>query len=257
MTNETNETNVVQQMTTQNDLIISEEIKSLLTKAAEDQGAAEVSSIPYMSIKGKKFSVGDEKLGTTLDVVILADIFDHAWYDKDYDPDVINPPACWAIGIRENEMEPPDSVPVKQSETCITCPQNEFGSAKNGKGKACRNGRRLLVASVTSNGVNLSDLAIINIPPTSLKAYARYTKNITAIHKLPTWAVVTRLAFDEDSAWPSIIPNYMAIADANTIGKVAGMLNEYQTLISQPYDTSDYVPLDIVAATEKKKSKMS
>lgn len=240
------------------DLSIPEDVRAILAKAAEEQGAAETSSIPYMSIKGKKFTIGDEKLGTTLDVVILADMFDHAYYDKDYDPDVISPPACWAINARENDIAPnPTLVPAIQATKCSECPQNEFGSAKNGKGKACRNGRRLLVASVTTNGVNLSDLAIINIPPTSLKAYARYTKNITAIHKLPTWAVATKLTFDDDSAWPSIVPLYVATIDGKSIGEITTMLNEYQAMVSQPYDTSGYISVDDATTDTKKKSKMS
>jgi hypothetical protein len=247
--------NELQEQTVTTSLQLADDVKQLLAQAAKDQGDAETSSVPYMSIKGKKFSVGDEKLGPTLDVVILADAFDHAFYDKDYDPDVISPPACWAVGPREQELAPPDSVPVRQSETCNTCPQNEFGSAKNGKGKACRNGRRLLVASVTSGIVNLGDLAIINIPPTSLKAYARYTKNITSIHKLPTWAVVTKLTFDDDSAWPSILPLYLSVVDPQSIGTITTMLTSYNGIVSQAYDTTNYIPNDTEATT--KKSKMS
>jgi hypothetical protein len=238
-------------------IVLTDEIKALLAKAAEDQGAAEISSIPYMSIKGKKFSIGDEKLGTTLDVVILADMYDYSYYDRDYDPDTITPPACFAIGSVLSEMMPHETSPDKQSATCQSCPKNEFGSAKNGKGKACRNGRRLLVAAVTNNQPNLGDLAIINIPPTSLKAYARYTKNITVVHKLPTWAVITKLTFDDDSAWPSIVPLFITTADADTINKISKSLTEYTAAVSGPYDTSNYVPLEQAAASTAKKSKMS
>jgi hypothetical protein len=238
-------------------IVLSDDVKALLAKAAEEQGMAEISSIPYMSIKGKKFSIGDEKLGTTLDVVILADMYDHSYYDRDYDPDTITPPACFAVGAVLSEMAPHDTSPDKQSATCNTCPKNEFGSAKNGKGKACRNGRRLLVAAVSGQNVNLADLAIINIPPTSLKAYARYTKNITVVHKLPTWAVITKLTFDEDSAWPSIVPLYITTADTDTIDKVSKSLTEYTAAVSGPYDTSNYVPLDQAATDPKKRSKMS
>jgi hypothetical protein len=243
-------------------IVLTDEVKQLLAKAAEDQGAAEISSIPYMSIKGKKFSIGDEKLGTTLDVVILADMYDHSYYDRDYDPDTITPPACFAINSVLSEMTPHETSPDKQSASCNTCPKNEFGSAKNGKGKACRNGRRLLVAAVTKLDhdqyqPNLGDLAIINIPPTSLKAYARYTKNITVVHKLPTWAVVTKLTFDDDSAWPSIVPLYITTADPDTISKISKSLTEYTAAVSGPYDTSNYVPLDQADASTVKRSKMS
>jgi hypothetical protein len=248
------------QPTNQSSIQVSDEVKAILAQAAKTQGDAEASSIPYMSIKGKKFTIGDEKLGTTLDVVILADMFDHAYYDKDYDPDTVSPPACWAIGPRDTELVPDLDAPVRQAESCNECPQNQFGS--KGKGKACRNGRRLLLASVVTldtgeKRTNLDDLAILNIPPTSLKAYARYTKNITVIHKLPTWAVITKLTFDEDSAWPSIVPLFVSPVDAHTIGKASTMLNEYTDMVSQPYDCSGYIPVEEVVADGKKKSKMS
>jgi hypothetical protein len=239
-----------------NELVVSDEVRELLRQAAEVQGSSEESSIPYMSIKGKKFSLGDVKLGAAIDVVILADAFDHAYYDKDYDPDVISPPACFAVGDRDSELIPDPISPVLQAATCNTCPQNEFGSSKNGKGKACRNGRRLLIASVFEGTVNLDDLAIINLPPTSLKAYARHTKHITSIHKLPTWAAITKLTFDDDVTWPSIVPVYMATVKSDVIGKITEMLTDYHTIVSQPYNVSSYIKSEVEPET-KKKSKMS
>jgi hypothetical protein len=243
---------------------LSPEIQALLNQAAEEQSNAESSTLPTMSLKGKKFAVGDDKLGSSINVVILADAFDHAYYDRPYDPDIITSPACFAIGHNSNEMapNPEHGIPVQQAINCSVCKQNEFGSAKNGtgKGKACRNGRRLLIASVSSDSqIHLSDLAIINIPPTSLKGFSRFSKNHTIFTKIPLWASIVNLSFDEDSDWPVIVPTFIKIANAASIEDIANKLSEYEAMVMTPYDCSSYLPLDETeeTASTKKKSKMS
>lgn len=245
----------------QTGMLVSAEVKELLEQAAKEQSEAEHGAIPFLSIKGKKFSLGDEKLGTSLTVIILADIFDHAYYDKDYDPDVISPPACFAIGEVHGEMVPSDDAPAKQYMSCTGCPQNEFGSARHGtsKGKACRNGRRLLLASVADGKANFDDMVILNLPPTSLKTYSRYAKNNTTYRKLPIWAIVTKLTFDENSDWPSIVPLFDAVADNEDITIIASRLAEFKEIVSVPYDCSGYIKPDVTTeqADTNKKSKMS
>jgi len=227
---------------------------ALIAQAAQTQGDAEVSSIPFLSVKGKKFTLGEEKLGNILNVVILADVFDHAYYDRPYDPDTISPPACFAINTVNSNLAPDASAPVPQSDSCSTCPMNEFGSSSNGKGKACRNGRRLLIAATTNGVPDLDNLAIINLAPTSLKGYARYAKGLATVKKLPIWTVVTTLSFDDDSTWPQIVPNFNGVLDGKYINSIATMLPEYANAISVPYDVTGYIPAEEPSA---KKSKMS
>jgi hypothetical protein len=236
---------------------IDEHTKALLEQAAQTQAEAEVSSIPFLSFKGKKFTIGEEKLGNSLDVVILADVFDHAYYDKAYDPDVISPPACFAIGKDVSEMVPDASSPTIMASSCSVCPMNEFGSSNNGKGKACRNGRRLLLAAMVDGRPDMDNLVIANIAPTSLKAYASYSKRMATLMKLPSWAIVTNLSFDDDSAWPQIVPTYVRVLDGEYINGIAPRLAEFAESVSVPYDCSGYVANDAPASEATKKSKMS
>ena len=238
---------------------ISPEIKAMLDAAAKEQSEGEQGGIPFISLKGKKFSVGDVKLGTSLVCVIISDVFDHSWYDRKYDPksDEVFPPACFAMGKDISSMAPHENAPDKQSESCSTCHKNEFGSADTGKGKACRNGRRLLIASVDENGnVNFNDLAIINISPTALKGYSKYVKSINNIKKLPVWAVTTVLTFDEDAPYPIVTPIFGSLVKGEDIGKITESINEFYDMVAIPYDVSNYEKPDDAAATAKK-SKMS
>jgi hypothetical protein len=241
--------------TSANDITgLDAETMALITQAAQTQGEEETSSIPFLSVKGKKFTLGEEKLGNIINVVILADIFDHAYYDRPYDPDVISPPACFAINTSNSDLAPSNTSPTPQAENCNVCPMNEFGSSQNGKGKACRNGRRLLIAATTNGVPDLNNLAIINLAPTSLKAYARYAKGLATVKKLPIWAVITTLSFDDDSTWPQIVPTFNGVLDGQYINSIAPMLPEMINAVSVPYDISGYVPME---ASTTKKSKMS
>lgn len=233
-----------------------DDVKKLLEKAASEQSEAETSSIPFISPKGKKFSIGDVKLGTKLECVVLADVFDHAWYDRKYDPssDEVFPPACFAIGQVQTDLKPHETAPNKQDDNCDGCTMNEFGSPDNGKGKACRNGRRLLIASIGDGKVNFGDLAIINISPTALKGYSKYVKSISNIKQLPVWAVHTILTFDDDAAYPIVVPVFDSVLNTDDISTIAGRLKEFDEFVRTPYDVSNY---ERPSVEPKKKSKMS
>jgi hypothetical protein len=83
------------------------------------------------------------------------------WWETSFDQrgEETSPiPNCYSTdGIK------PDGGDKIQSEMCVACPLNQFGSGRDGKGKACRNTRRLLF---------LPDDAVIPVvlvaPPTSV-----------------------------------------------------------------------------------------
>ena len=239
---------------------ISAEVAEMLKKAAEQQAEEEQTSIPFISLRGKKFSVGEDKLGTVMTVVILASIFDNSYYDRAYDPssEEVFPPACFSIYEDIANAVPHETSPVRQGEDCDSCTMNQFGSAKQGKGKACRNGRRILIASVTEGRVNLSDLAIVNMSPTALKAYSRYVKAVTVTKKLPMWGVITQLSFEEDCAYPVLQVGYVDTVMPADIEFIAQRLEEFQEKVEVAYDVSNYeAPPQVDDKKTAKKSKMS
>lgn len=234
------------------------EVQAMLQRSAQQQAEGETSQVPFMSTKGKKFAIGDDKLGTTLKCIILSTVFDHSYYDRPYDPDTTTPPACFAIGDVDSDLVPNEISPVKQHSNCRDCPKNQFQSASNGKGKACRNGRRLLICSVDSDcRANFGDMAIVNVSPTALKGISKYIKSINNIKKLPVWAVVTTLSFDDDAAYPIVVPTFEKSVHPDDITVIAERSQEFIELVSVVYDVEDFEPLEAAAVTKKKESKMS
>jgi hypothetical protein len=219
---------------------LDEELKKSLALTAKEDAALEKSDIKFLSIKGSKFALGEDKLGKELDVVILSTAFDNAFYDRPYNPDVITPPACFAISTDSTEMYPHESSPDKQATSCDICPNNQFGSS--GKGKACKNGRRLLLASYNSDdGVDLSSPVTLRIPPTSLKNYSSYVRKLAA-GNMPVFSVVTTIGFDENEDYPKIVYKTKSTLGPSVLGSILDRRREFSDIVTVPYDTSTYEP---------------
>ena len=243
------------------DLITSygQDFANELAKLAAVTSAQEKSKLPFLSIQGKKFSVGGDELGNSLNVIVLSTIYDNAYYNTKYDPKNPNPPACFAIGSVQNMLVPSATSPVAQSGRCDSCMQNQWGSADIGKGKACKNGRRLLLASVDDDqDVDLENLVVLRLPPTSLANFSSYSKVITAKVRLPVNAFVTRITFDEDMTYPVLKFSFVsANLPTPVVKSMLSRQEEFTSVISEPYDVSNYVHVEPAQAKVIKKSKMS
>lgn len=241
------------------------ELHAMLAEAAKEKAAAETNSdnIPFLSLKGKRFTLNEEKLGTELDVVILADLYDNSYYDRPYKEGVQVPPACFAINSAHDALAPHEASPVKQSDDCATCPKNEWGSSQNGsgKGKACRNGRRLLVAPYirTTGAVSMGELAIVNLAPTTLTSYSEYLRKLPKVGlplpPMPMFAVATHLSFDDDRAYPVLkFEKIDNLTDPNVLGTIMSQQPKFLEVISTPYNVADYTPPEEGSASRSKMS---
>ena len=80
---------------------------------------------------------------TALELVVVDFVTTHNFYAGRFDKDNIVPPDCFAIGVDPKNMVPSPNAPNPQAKDCQSCPMNAWGS--DGKGKACKNGRKLAV----------------------------------------------------------------------------------------------------------------
>ena len=117
-----------------------------------------------------------QSLGNEIQVVVLDFISANRYYANPYNPSVISPPDCFSLGRSLNDMVPDDLSPEKMNDKCSTCELNQFGSAANGKGKACKNTRELAVLLLDPNDdqAHLDPSAPIytmSLPPTAIKSF--------------------------------------------------------------------------------------
>lgn len=162
--------------------------------------------------------------GNQMCVIVAAWCLENVYYDSDFDPDSRTPPACFAFcknPDEKDEMAPnpehlKDDVFDQQSEECADCPQNEWGSAAKGRGKACSNRRRLALlpaGTYTSAGRGggfelelfddadhfaSADAAFLKVPVMSGKGFDSYVRDVADQLKKPLFAVYTRVSVVPD-----------------------------------------------------------
>ena len=169
-----------------------------------------------VSFKGKSWRVkykGDEILiknsdgdpVASLNVVIVkgSAAISKLYYPGAYTEGDDSAPACFSM----NGVIPDPSGESIQSPTCAACPKNVWGSKiteQGNKTKACADSRRIAV-------VPYPDIAneafggpmLVRIPPATLNDLARYAEKLKQIG-LPYQAVVTKIGFDHELAYPKL-----------------------------------------------------
>jgi hypothetical protein len=180
---------------------IEDQIKKQLQEQKGQLGALPSNKI---QLKDKRFTLPD---GQSSDGPLEAIILDFAWFMVHY-PGVYNSnnpqsPDCFAVG-RENpeggQLCPHDTVEKPQFKDCKNCPKNEWGSALTGKGKACKNQRRLII--VAPNFTEEDEPMTMYVSPAGLKNFDKYVSRLNNEHGLLPVQVVTEIAFDRDKSYP-------------------------------------------------------
>lgn len=158
----------------------------------------------YMiSVKGKVFTLpnGASSDGP-MDCVILDWVTANTYFEGIYNPKDIKPPACFAIANKPSEAAPSDKAPKPQAETCADCPKNAWGSdPQGGKGKACKNTRKLLIVPVKAD--EKTQPWVIGVSPTGLKHFDKYINSLGDLGTHPL-EVTTEISFEASEAYPSL-----------------------------------------------------
>jgi hypothetical protein len=178
----------------------------------------------FLSTRGGKLAFGDEQMpGNQVCAIILDAVFENTYYGQKFDPDNAAAPICYAFGRDDSsEMAPHPSMQadtnyfIPQSYDCKSCPNNVYGSADTGKGKACQNRRRLAIIPAGyykpkrgSRDFDLelfddpkhfetADIAYLKLPVLSVKEFSKYVNQLQATLHRPTPAVITRISLEPD-----------------------------------------------------------
>lgn len=186
----------------------SKEIKSIQDELRKELATLKERVDPpsgfMISTKGKVFTLPDGSSNNgPLTCVILDWVTANVYFEGLYNPKDIKPPACFALGRKVAEMEPSKNAPKRQHEVCRGCSQNEWGSdPQGGKGKACKNTRRVLITTATAADEN-APLWVLSVSPTGLKHFDKYVNTLADAGKHPI-EIVTDVAFEASEAYPSL-----------------------------------------------------
>jgi hypothetical protein len=139
-----------------------------------------------------------------LECIAMAHIFENALYEGDFSSDNPQPPICFALGTVEADLKPHEmseepqvgkGSPNPEATCCAECPNNEYGSSEKGRGKACKNGRRIgiIPSDAVETGVTEAAVHYLKVPPTSLAAWDQYVKQMADTLHRPPFALVTSI----------------------------------------------------------------
>lgn len=181
-------------------------------KAAHKE-AASASTGQFFSIRGGQLTFGGVPVpGNQMGCVILASTIERVYYEGMYDPQSPTSPACYAFGDDPANMVPHDQAENKQHSSCDGCSKNEWGTSNRGKGKACREMRRLYLLSAGTydrdgkfqlfgaEELKNATTGLLRVPTTSIKAYSSWVVQLAGAAQRPPWSVVCRIKVMPDAA---------------------------------------------------------
>ena len=145
----------------------------LASQLARQQEAAQAlrTTGAFISFKNAQLKVDGQRIeGNMAEVRVLAAISERTYYKDQFDADVVQVPDCYALDSGEPHQDAKDP----QSDSCGDCPNNKWGSARTGKGKACREGARVIVVPANVP-LKTAPMYTAKIPVTSLNTVTAFT----------------------------------------------------------------------------------
>jgi len=223
--------------------------------ALSAQMEAGVSLGQFISTRNGHFSYqGAPIKDDRLEVVVMASILENKFYDRDFDPDQPSSPACYAFGTDNATMCPHAAAPTPQCETCFACKQNQFGTSIRGRGKACKNSRRIALLSKDDlKNITEGPIAYLPLPVTSVRGWAACVMQITQVLKYPLWAMVTEITIAPDLKTQYCISfrALSSITDRTMLTALLARSNQVEEGIGFPYPV--YQQLSVPTGKRSKK----
>lgn len=223
----------------------------------------------FFSVRGGQLTFNDAPLpGNQMAVVVLDSIMENVYYEGKFDPDDITGPACFAFGRDLKDMAPHELATDKQATVCAECPQNEWGSADTGRGKACSNRRRLaLIPAGTFNDATgkfepileeahytTAQMAFLKLPVTSVKGYAAVVQQVASGLKRPPHGVFMKFKVVPDAKTQfRVLTEPLAAIPNELMTAIMARHEEARGVIDFPY--TPYVESEEAPAPKKAKGK--
>ena len=209
----------------------------------------------FISTRGGLQYAGAPIPGNKMNAIILDHIAANLYYAEKFDPDDRASPTCYAYGHAQPDGTMPDMKPHEkasepQHEKCAGCQWDAWGTADNGKGKACKNVRRLalihadvLQGKVKDIGdiIRKSPVAFLNIPVTSVGGWANYVRSLANVMKRPPYAVVTTIEWvtDPKTQFKLLFSAGAKITDTAALTALKELNTKYAVDIMFPYPANE------------------
>jgi hypothetical protein len=248
-------------------MALPSDVMARLAEKAKDASAKERPAISRISLKSGVMSyAGNAIPNNKMEAVILSAAFRNVWYAGRYDPNNIVNPNCFAIALDDDNMVPHPNVTQPVHPTCAGCPKNEWASDPNGgRGKACKQTRRLVLmpgsaVEKTTDEVLAAELAVMDIPVTSVKNFSTFVNTLTATAGVPPYAAVAEVSTvpDAKTQFKVNFRGMRVVPSVEILNAIEKRLEQADKLSIEPYEETandDPPPAEEAVAAAAKKSK--
>ena len=212
-----------------------------LAKDAQKIAAAERPALGAISLRGGIMTYEKQPIpGNKLSVIIVASMMERRWYKDRFDPNKAASPHCFAFhdGTDGVPWMPHAKSALKQSEDCALCPMNSWGSDPGGgKGKACKEVRKLCVMPQTGTG---KEMALISIPVMSVKNWSNYVNGVASGARRPPWGVVTEISVHPNARSQFTVKfDLVELVPEDKLGFIYGKIPLATEILIEPYDVNN------------------
>jgi hypothetical protein len=195
----------------------------------------------------KTFHLPDGDVLNELEVVIIDFTNRNMFYENTYDENNIEAPECYAVGATLKDMIPAKNVTEPQADSCSECPLNAFGS--RGKGKACKNSRRLAVLAPDAGPED--QLMTLDVSPTAIKRFDKVVSDIARELNILPIGVVVKVSFNPSTTYASL--DFEILAQNENVGLHWLRREEAAELINQEIDLEAFETNNAAAAQTSKR----
>jgi hypothetical protein len=216
-----------------------------LAEEAKEAAAKERPSISKISLKSGVMSYGGAPMmNNEVEAIILSASYRNAWYATKFDPNNIKNPNCFAFSEEDEGMAPHENVAEPVHATCEGCTKAEWGSAgENSRGKACKQTRRLVLlpSNALDEGiekVKTAELAILDLPVTSVKNYSQFINTLAASAGVPAYAAVCKVKVvpDMKTQFKVMFQAMRVVPSVELLDALKSRRPEALRISLQPYD---------------------
>lgn len=236
-----------------------------LANEAKDAAAQERPAVTKLSTAGGLLKYqGEPVAGNNMDVVVLYASYRNVWYAGAYDRNNIKNPDCFSLSETDEGMVPDPNVANPPNATCGGCPKNAWKSDVKadgtvGKGKACKESRRLVMMPAgsleTVDSVKSAELAILDLPVTSAKNYGALVNTVAATVGVPVWACVTNVKVQPSKNQFEVVLTPLRVAPSKEIIlALKARVEDAKRLALEPYDETSTTNSAVMAAQKEREA---
>jgi hypothetical protein len=185
---------------------LPEDVLARLGKYAQATAKAEIVRGQFFGTRSGILSFNKQPLkDNTMEVVVLASMFENVYYPEAFNPSAIESPLCFAFSPDGVDMEPHAEATDQQAGSCGDCIHSKWTTdpKDNKRRKACKETRRLSCipadATLDAGKIANATAGYLRVPVTSVKFWSAYAQRLAA-GGIPPFAAVTRITLRPDQA---------------------------------------------------------